>query len=255
MPSDPEFLSSRKSKGVSRVASASRTSHAVPRISLEAPPPQSGSNLKNTLIVIGVIMIILGYGYAGYIIYRRLSQIEENIKSTLREIEVSSQENPQFKPITNDEEDYELIDDRPLDSSQDRFDEVENDYNQEQDTADTIANDLEFSSADFEQDKISEDKFAALQMSQNAQQDLQQYIQQEPPQDDLSQELAELADLAELPENVPQEEVSQLLPEPLKKRGGGRRGPKPKSVTLALDPVTNTTHSNHDDTEEDIKIL
>jgi hypothetical protein len=52
----------------------------------------SGSQLRNTLIVIGIIMILAGYGYAGYIMYKRLQSMEKDLCKTRRQLEVEELE-------------------------------------------------------------------------------------------------------------------------------------------------------------------
>lgn len=68
----------------------------------------SGSSLRNTLIIIGVIMILAGYGYAGYIMYQRLQSIEREIKRAKQSaLETTT---VQEINVTEDVEDTEVTD-------------------------------------------------------------------------------------------------------------------------------------------------
>lgn len=79
MTSEPDIKSTRKSKSTALAKLSS--------LPVGEPVVQSGSNLKNTLIILGVVMILAGYGYAGFIFYKRLCKIEDDIKVTLKQIE------------------------------------------------------------------------------------------------------------------------------------------------------------------------
>lgn len=49
-------------------------------VSMSIPSRTSGSSLRTTLIVIGVVMVLVGYGYAGYVMYHRLHSMEKEIR-------------------------------------------------------------------------------------------------------------------------------------------------------------------------------
>lgn len=62
---------------------------------------RSSSSLRNTLIVLGIIMVLAGYGVAGYIIYKRITAIENEIQKV---IENSSKNTAQDIPQLQEQE-------------------------------------------------------------------------------------------------------------------------------------------------------
>lgn len=62
---------------------------------------RSSSSLRNTLVIVGVIMILTGYGFAGYLLYKRLSLIEKEIqKLALLEKEEEKKESEEQEQST-----------------------------------------------------------------------------------------------------------------------------------------------------------
>jgi hypothetical protein len=92
-------LKQRKARMVSETeltkgARKSRISKA-----LVMPAPQQ-SSCYNTLVVLGVIMILSGYGFAGYMIYKRLQDMELQIKKASSGIEIESEQDlPELEDI------------------------------------------------------------------------------------------------------------------------------------------------------------
>jgi len=83
MVSEGEIKSVRKPKSVSTTLSKTDMIKGV---------TTAGSNLKNTLIIIGIIMILAGYGFAGYVIYKRLKSIEREVNNASKLIGQQSSE-------------------------------------------------------------------------------------------------------------------------------------------------------------------
>jgi hypothetical protein len=51
-------------------------------LAVPVPVPQpSSSGCYNTLVMLGVVLILSGYGFAGYMIYKRLQDMESQIKN------------------------------------------------------------------------------------------------------------------------------------------------------------------------------
>lgn len=63
-------------------------------VKAESLPTPSGSALKNTLVMLGIVMIIVGYGFAGYLVYKRLRAVEQNLLLLHSSVEKESIEAP-----------------------------------------------------------------------------------------------------------------------------------------------------------------
>lgn len=83
---------------------------------------RSNSSLRNTLIVLGIIMVLAGYGVAGYLIYKRITAIEKEIqkvveKKTTQELVKVKEEKEEEKKVTfsisdeSEDSDTVIIDD------------------------------------------------------------------------------------------------------------------------------------------------